>query len=175
MFVYDMKYDNMDNTQNSSNNDPNKFTTNGKFDIGKFNDAFDQQKADQKEATKNNDEYKLRLLNSDVAPKSLYESTVSDILYGVKNTWFFLLDDLLQQKFTIYTFTRDNRLFFIGITLIVIALIVYLYNYFSEDEDDNDDFEKYKEVKNLIKQYEHNKFVSIMATNNLTKPVESSV
>lgn len=121
---------------NSNPNDPNRYMSNGKFDLGKFNTAFQEQKDNQNKINAETDEYKLRMMNSDVMPKSLYQSNISDIIIGIKNTWFYILDDLLQQKFTIYTFTKNNRLFFVGITLILIAIIMYLYYFFAEDESE---------------------------------------
>jgi hypothetical protein len=54
--------------------------------------------------------------------KKIYEMSVGEILVGIKDTWFEILDDLLQQNFTLDIFTRGTRLFFIGLTLVLIII-----------------------------------------------------
>lgn len=127
------------------------FTSDGKFDMGKFNDVFDKEKHNRNQLTKTNENNRLAKLNSLQTYKLLRDSTISDILFGIKDTWFYLLDDLLQQKFTIDTFIKENRLFFIGVTIIFITLLAYLYEYFFED-DYNNDYEIYKKIKKQIEQ-----------------------
>lgn len=117
-----------------NNNPTSEFTTNGKFDINKFNSSFDKTKNDQKLINKQRDDEILHKLNSTTDSKPLYKSTMSDIIIGIKNTWFYLLDDLLEQKFIFDTFTKENRLFYIGITLILISVIMYFYDYFTSDD-----------------------------------------
>ena len=135
----------------NSNND---FTTDGKFDIGKFNDSFNKSKDDTKRSNYERDEYRLKMLSQTLTAKSLSESTISEIIIEIKNTWFYIMDDLLQQKFVISTFTKDNRLFYIGITFVIIAIIMYLYNYFLDDDFSQDQnsnqkvIEKYYIYKN---------------------------
>lgn len=113
-------------------NDPNK-----DFDINKFNKVFDDKKEEEKKRIQEDSEARLRLLNQDVTDKPLYRTTIPDVLIGIKNTWFYILDDLLQQKFTIDTFTKNSRLFYIGITLIFIGIIIYFYGFFSEGINGN--------------------------------------
>ena len=37
------------------------------------------------------------------------------------------MDDLLQYKFTVDTFTKDNRLLYLGILLIIISIIIFIF------------------------------------------------
>ena len=120
----------MDQTNNITN-DRNK------FDINKFNKVFDETKEETKKYIKVNEETRLHALNQDIIDKPLYSITISDIFIGIKNTWFYILDDLLQQKFTLNTFSKDNRLFYIGITLIFLGIIIYFFNFFNEGSSDN--------------------------------------
>jgi hypothetical protein len=66
----------------------------------------------------------------------IQQQSMSDILIGVKNTWFGILDDILAGDFNLRIFTRSNRLFYIGITLIVVAILLFLYNYFTEKREE---------------------------------------
>ena len=67
--------------------------------------------------------------------KKIYQLSVGEILIGIKDTWFEIIDDLLQQRFSLSIFTKGNRLFFIGLTIAIIVLIVYLYEILTEDEE----------------------------------------
>ena len=149
-----------------------EFTTGGKFDINKFNNSFETTKEQKKLINKEHDNELLQKLNNNVDNKPLYKNTMSEIIIGIKNSWFYLLDDLIEQKFSIDTFTKDNRLFYIGITLIIIAIILYFYNVFTTDDDDiatskNDSkiIEKYYFIQNDAKG---------MKTDKITKNTTGS-
>ncbi len=120
----------------NNNNPTSEFSTDDKFDINKFNTSFDKSKEDNKLTNKENDAEILQKLNSFTDSKPLYKNTISEIIIGIKNTWFYLLDDLLEQKFTFDTFTKENRLFYIGITLMCISIILYFYNFFTSNDED---------------------------------------
>lgn len=80
--------------------------------------------------------HKKEVMDDDKNIKS-YSQLFLEILINIKNTWFGLLDDLLQQKFYIETFTKNNRLLYLGLTIIIIALIVFLLNAMNENFDNN--------------------------------------
>lgn len=120
-----------------SNNPTSEFSTDGKFDINKFNSNFDKEKDELKLKNKERDAEILQNLNSYTEFKPIYKNTISEIIIGIKNTWFYLLDDLLEQNFSLDIFTKENRLFYIGITLVCISVILYLYNFFIYYEDDS--------------------------------------
>lgn len=152
-----MSKDNLDKyTQNlidvaneNSNIDINKYITNGKFDLSKFNTGFEREKKEQKELNKDKQNARLNLLNDVVNNKPIYKQTIGEILIGIKDTWFYLIDDLLQQKFTLDTFTKENRLFYIGITLLIFSIILYLLNFFLEKDDEP----KIKNNEKIVKKY----------------------
>ena len=79
---------------------------------------------------------KLAKLNTPSQSISVYEQSIPKILSDTKDTLFNTLDDLLQGAFTMDTFTKDNRLFFIGLTLIFVALFVYIYNILVGDHEE---------------------------------------
>jgi len=137
----------MDQNNNNITDDRNK------FDIVKFNKVFNETKNTNKLTFKKNDEDRLSILNQNIAGKPLRNMTIFDIFIGIKNTWFFILDDLLQQKFTIDTFSKDNRLFYIGITLIFFGISIYLLNFFIGESDDNEISNKDLHEKIVEKHY----------------------
>ena len=95
-------------------------------------DKFNQKFQDEKQRIKNlnniTDQNELDKLNTVILTKPLYNYTFLDIFIGIKDAWFGILDDLLNEQFTFVTLIKDNRLFFIGLTLLIIGLILYLYS-----------------------------------------------
>ena len=105
--------------------------TDGKFDIDKFNNEFVNVANSQKEKALAEDELQLKKLNEISNQKtSLANLTLFDLFVGIKNTWFDILDDMLLQNFQPNILFRDNRLFFVGLTLILIGMLMYLYTFF---------------------------------------------
>ncbi len=105
-----------------------------KFDLGKFNKVFDENKEMTKEYQADVDLARLNKLSSQEIKISLYDLSILQILVNTKNTWFDLLDDLLEQKFEMATITKENRLFYIGLTILVFSIILYLYYTISADD-----------------------------------------
>jgi hypothetical protein len=113
-------------------NDPNK-----RFDLGKFNKVFDVNREISKSNQRVKDIQKLNELSKVDTTVSLYDLNISQILINTKNTWFNVLDDLLDRRFNLETFSKENRLFYIGLTILVITVILYLYTMiiFSDDDE----------------------------------------
>lgn len=106
------------------------FYTNGEFDLGKFSAAFNKNKQTQKYMTKLNSEKRLNILENENTIHT--KKTIADILIEMKNSWFNLIGDLLEQKFEIETFVRNDRLFYIGMTLIILSIILLFFDQFSD-------------------------------------------
>lgn len=104
-----------------------------RFDLGQFNIAFDRNKEIAKESQKINDLNKLNALSQETVHQSLYDLSLFQIIINTKNAWFNLLDDLLDQNFELETFTKENRLFYIGLTLLLFTIILYLYEIIMTD------------------------------------------
>ena len=66
--------------------------------------------------------------------KQLTNNSIFEILLGIKNSWFFLIDDLLKQHYNTESFTKENRLFYFGITFVIIGLVIFLYCFLTENE-----------------------------------------
>lgn len=107
-----------------------------KFDLANFNKEFVFKKEKTQSQSKIKSEEKIKKLNKEanIIVKPLYKLSVSEIMFGVKNTWFDILDDILAQKFDNQLFVKNNRLFYIGLTIIIIVVILYIYNIFVEEE-----------------------------------------
>lgn len=107
------------------------------FDSDKFNKEFVFKKERATIENKIKSQEKLNKLTEEAnkEEKSLYNLSVAELFIGIKNTWFGILDDLLAKKFEIETLTKNDRLFFIGLTIVVISTILYLYNFFATESN----------------------------------------
>jgi hypothetical protein len=107
-----------------------------RFDIDKFNKEFvDFQEENKKEHEEKEKEKLVKLNEPKVEIKKLYQMSLYDIMVGIKNTWFGILDDTLNFQFNLETVTKNNRLFFIGCTFFMIAVLIFFYNFFFESEE----------------------------------------
>jgi uncharacterized membrane protein YcjF (UPF0283 family) len=124
--------------------------TNNKFNSKQFNSDFEDQKQAQIELNKQLDEEKLAQMNNINETKSLTQMTLSDIFIGIKNSWFDLFDDMLSQRFKKDMFTKKNRLYFVGITFLIIGIILYFYDFFVSEDDNIKIVEKVVEIRHIV-------------------------
>jgi hypothetical protein len=109
--------------------------TNSKFDIDKFNRYYEQYRERRRATMQTKMQEKLAELNRPRTEIPVYNQSVPKIILDVKDSLFNLLDDLLQGKIELETFFKNNRLFYLGITLIFIAIFVYVYGVLITDDD----------------------------------------
>ncbi len=134
----------MNNTQSESSQ--SSLSSKSKEDENKkFNLQFDKLKADSKEKYKKNQEDRLLKLNSEANIPSdvpFYKKNIGQLFIGIKDTWFEILDDILDKQFSLKIFTKGNRLFFIGLTICIIGFILVLYDMFMNPSEDNTEKKK---------------------------------
>jgi hypothetical protein len=92
------------------------------FDITSFNTAFDEQKKQAKEQTIKIDTDLVKY-----GTKKIYDMSILDIIIGIKDTWFNLIDNVLNKNVSVQTFTKDDRLFYFGITILFITISIYIF------------------------------------------------
>lgn len=107
-------------------------SSNGDFDINKFNRFYEQYREKRKKAKRVNMIKKLAELNIPEEEIPIYDESVGNMLINFKDAIFNTLDDTLQRKFSIETITKNNRLFYWGMLLVIIAFIMYLYSIFTD-------------------------------------------
>lgn len=105
-----------------------------KFNLGRFNKEFDRNKEIAAKNQDIKDAVKLSELSREDKKVSLYDLSIYQILINTKNAWFNFLDDILDRRFQLDTLTKENRLFYIGLTLLVIAIILYIYFMIVDDK-----------------------------------------
>lgn len=108
-----------------------------KFEIDRFNRVFDQYIDRRKEEMKKRMEQRLNELNKPVDPPPIYNLPLGEILIKTKDSMLNMLDDLLRFRFNLDTFTKNNRLFHIGVLTIIIGLVIYLYAVLSDSDSSN--------------------------------------
>ena len=100
-----------------------------------FNQKFEENQQQKKLIMQQRMHDKLNALNNSDEKILLHELSIGDILINTKDSSFELLDDLLQFKYNKETFTKNNRLFYLGVFLIIISMFIFLYNTFVDDND----------------------------------------
>ena len=98
-----------------------------KFDAMQFNKDFEAVKAETKQINDEKINKRLNDLNYQDKVIKIKDLSMTNIFIGIKDSWFELLDELLDHNFSITTFTKNNRLFYLGITIFIIASLLYLY------------------------------------------------
>jgi len=106
------------------------------FDSQKFNQAFEKQKALSNGSYKDLQEERLGKLNVQNIEQKPYQLSFMQILINIKDTWFELIDDILNRQFYVETFTKKNRMFYIGITIIFFVICMYLYDIIFDNIDE---------------------------------------
>lgn len=112
-------------------------TDTGEFDFDKFNLKFDQYKERRDAEKEKNMQEKLAKLNKPKKIIPIYGQPIGQVLIDTKNSLFELLDDILQGEINPITFTKNHRLFYIGLVLLFIAIFMYIITIVTNDSDNN--------------------------------------
>ena len=90
-----------------------------------LNDIFAQQMDQERKQHKALEEQRLKDMNERYK-KNIYNLTLEEIIIGLRNTWFDIIQDLIHFNMSMETFTKDNRMFFIGLSVVIFALLYSL-------------------------------------------------
>jgi len=97
------------------------------FDLYDFNKNFDSYIEQQQKERLLNEKLKLTDLSTIESIKiSPYQLPIDKIMINIKDTWFEIYDNLLKNKNPFSNFNED-KFFYIGISLIIIALIYIIF------------------------------------------------
>ena len=94
------------------------------FDLKKFNQDFEDYLANQKKARTKQEQKYLESKEIIKRDKLLHELTFYEILGNTKDTVFNVMDDLTTMNINRDTLTQENRLFYIGLLLIVFSIFL---------------------------------------------------
>jgi hypothetical protein len=94
------------------------------FDINKFNAVFEKEIENTNKKTKEEEEKRLKELNKVKEEKDIYNMSVGEILINLKDELFDIIYDIITLRiFT--TYNKPNRFFYIGLALMLYAIIMY--------------------------------------------------
>jgi hypothetical protein len=104
------------------------------FDAKKFNIGFEKEKEISQKINKTLEDNTLDELNKKIdKSKQLSQLSIGEIFIGIKDAWFGLLDDIISGDFGFAMFTKNHRLFYFGVTLCIIVLVLYIYDMIMDD------------------------------------------
>jgi hypothetical protein len=103
------------------------------YDNKSFNINFDKEKNNLKERMKEKNEKALKDIGVEDRHKKIWEYNIIELGIGLKNAWFGLFDDITEGQFNLSILTKNDRLIFIGLTLIIFGFFVYFINFFDYD------------------------------------------
>ena len=145
---------------------PSKYMIGGQFDTATFNTDFikviDQQeilaeKIERDKLKQINDYYIKRDKYKFDQKNDLSELSISDILFNWQNNIKNIIIEIFQFNYTIedffYIFTKENRMFYIGLTFIFVGLVGYfINNYILNDKNNIVSKIKHHKIKTNITQ-----------------------
>lgn len=125
--------------------------SNIKFDSGEFNIAFDKYIQQTKKNTSIKSEERLGdLLYKERIHNTYFNNPIFDIFVEIKNTWFYILDDIIQFNIGIDIFTKGNRLFNLGMTFLFIAIILIITTFIIDDDIGTNNFSNSNSNSNYV-------------------------
>lgn len=87
------------------------------------------------------EEQKLESLNK---KNEVYNYSLYSIIIGINDTFFGMLNDIMTRNIHRDFFTKDNRMFYIGVFFVLVALVMLIYNHIYSIHFDD----VLKEIKN---------------------------
>lgn len=135
------------------------------LDIKEFNIKFNKLKEETKEKNRIMEEENIKKQN--ITQKNILDFSLKDTLIGIKDTWFDLMNDILNRNFTRDILLKNNRLYYIGLTLIIIVLLFYIFDFIIEDSKND------KSNKIIYNIYTDNKNLLRSSANNLPALLDS--
>lgn len=149
-------------------NDPKKYMANGKFDSVSFNKDFgivlkrDIAKAETIEENKLND-YNgyYNALAEEEERKKKYDSTINSLSFSkilvkwgdtIKNIFADIIKGNYNAEEFIYIFIKDDRLIYLGMTLILIGILGYVINQYLLDDNNSSSNGIYVTTNNYLSE-----------------------
>lgn len=115
-------------TSNTEDSSIIKSQSEDKFDLAQFNKKFDDAKKKMQLVRDESDQEQLSKLNNVAITKPLTSYSIGELMIGIKDTWFDTIDDILHFNITSDLMSKNNRLFFFGLTFLIIFVFLYLFD-----------------------------------------------
>jgi hypothetical protein len=96
-----------------------------KFDLAKFDADFDKLKINNKMIGKIKSENTLKELSEKSKKIQInYNNFLINVLMNIKISWLSLINDLLEQHYSDIIFLKDDRMLYIGLSIIIISILL---------------------------------------------------
>ena len=156
-----------------------QFYSNNDFDVNKFNKIFEEK---QKKNKKEDNE--LEAMNKVIEKEKLHDMSFGKIFVNMKDEIFGIMYDFMSINFNsfdtfIEIFTKNNRLFYLGLFIIIICIFLYIISYlffYPKPEPKDVNLNANLSIPNDYKfsYYPHNKkdpaeLINAKNTNNILK------
>ena len=97
------------------------------FNLDLFNKKYEDVRKRRQKLIKDAEQDKLSKQDTITFRKEIHQYTVGELLFGLKDAILGILGDLLRFRFRLDTFTKQNRLFYLGLFIMIIVLTIYLF------------------------------------------------
>ena len=108
--------------------------------LQKFNKKFEEEQEQRKMKIVEMEKEKLRMLTSKKKIKNIHDLTLGEILVNTKNAYFDILIELLSGDYKdgfSKIFTKENRIFYIGVSLLILSFFIYILSFIFDSDNDN--------------------------------------
>jgi hypothetical protein len=134
-----------------------------KFDNETFNKNFDLTHSRANKINNKIEEENLNKLNNTIDEKKIIDLSVSEIIINMFGCWISIFNDINNGNFK-NILTKQHRLFYIGLTIFIIGILLFLFDYFLEPENKNNvnkESKSINETRNIyINKHYNNKIIS---------------
>lgn len=97
-------------------------------DLMAFNKSFEENLKKQKDLSRINEQEKLAKLNEQGPVIPIYNKPIGVLIIEFKDELYEMLDDILKGDIYLTTFTKDDRLFHIGLLFLLITIVGIIYD-----------------------------------------------
>lgn len=99
------------------------------FDNALFNIEFEKNKKEKEKDKRLSDEERLRKMNKEMRAKKMSEMSMNELMIEWKISVVGILNDLLNLNWNINTIFGGDRLFYVGLTIIICSVIFYILSW----------------------------------------------
>ena len=143
--------------------------------LQKFNSKFEEDQQQRKMEIVRMEKEKLRRMNKKLKVKNIHDLTLGEILVNTKNAYLDIIIELLSfdYKDGISTiFTKENRIFYIGVSLLILSFFIYILSFIFDSGDTNN---KNKSDSDKINIYVNSPNPEQKdMSNSIKKPIKAS-
>ena len=108
--------------------------------LQKFNKEFEEEQEIRKKRIVDFEKKKLRSKNYNSKMKNIHDLTLGEILINTKNTYMDIISELISLDYKdgiAAIFTKENRIFYIGVSLLILSFFIYIISFIFSSDDKN--------------------------------------